>query len=82
MNVPKVSDATIEVCRYLVSHPDLTDYQLNRHVINAHGPEAVLSVPRELTQLGLAEAKADAAGWKRWRITAEGERAASITPQE
>jgi len=76
MSAPGVSEATIEVLRFVSEHqsPPPTEYQLNRHMMNAHGPEAFGEVYRELTKLGLAEARADAEGWRRWHLTAEGER--------
>lgn len=76
MTVPRVSNATAEVLRYLRTHPDSTDYQLNRHIFDTHGPEAVPEVRADLINFGLADLRTDGK-WERWRITAVGERAAS-----
>jgi hypothetical protein len=77
MNVPRVSDAAIEVLRYLLDHPSLTDYQLDRHILNVHGPVAVREVHAELERLGLAEGPVDQQSRRRrWRVTPEGERVA------
>lgn len=74
MNTPNVSSATIEVLQYLQNHPGLTSYQLDRHIMGAHGPEAVSTVRAELVRLGLAEPILEGE-WQRWRITSEGKRA-------
>lgn len=77
MSARAVSDAAVEVLRYLLDHPGLTDYQLDRHILNEHGPVAVREVHAELERLGLAEGPVDEQSQRRrWRLTPEGERVA------
>jgi hypothetical protein len=62
----------------MLANPDPTDYQLNRHIMSVHGPEAVTSIPAELRRLHLAEQVADGEKkWRRWRLTSDGRREAT-----
>jgi hypothetical protein len=64
----------MEVLQYLQNHPGLTSYQLDRHILGAHGPETLSAVRSELVRFGLAEPILEG-DWERWRITTKGERA-------
>lgn len=68
-----VSEAAREVLRFMLANPDPTDYQLNRHIMCVHGPEAVTLIPDELRRLHLVEQVADRENkWRHWRLTSDG----------